>query len=220
MDRQSLKKMKQTIKRYCLWAMAFVVIVNLTACGLVYASLPEMVEEEVVAKTESVTEINEAPKEIVNEVRFARSAPIRIEIPKIKLDTTFVPPLGLNPDQTVSVPDNYTEVGWYAGGVTPGEVGSSVILGHVDSYEGPAVFYRLGRLEAGDEIKITKADGTIAVFVVESLERHNQDEFPTELVYGQVDYPGLRLVTCSGVFNRTEQKYSHNLVVFAKLKNI
>jgi sortase (surface protein transpeptidase) len=139
-------------------------------------------------------------------------------IPKIELDTTFVPPLGLNPDKTVSVPDNYIQVGWYSGGATPGEVGPSVILGHVDSFEGPAVFYKLGKLEAGDEVTITRADGTIAVFEVIDTERYSQDAFPTEKVYGPIDFAGLRLITCTGTFNKAEQKYSHNTVVYAKLK--
>jgi LPXTG-site transpeptidase (sortase) family protein len=147
----------------------------------------------------------------------ARSAPTRLVIPSINLDTTFVTPLGLLPDQTVSVPDSYTQVGWYSGGVTPGEIGSSVILGHVDSKDGPAVFYSLGQVKVGDEIEVTKADGTLAKFTVTKLERHPQSNFPTLAVYGPTDKAVLRLITCSGAFDRTSQLYSHNLIVFAEL---
>ena len=151
--------------------------------------------------------------------RYARSAPSRLIIPKINLDTTFVPPLELNADQSISVPDSYTEVGWYTYGATPGEIGPSVILGHVDSYDGPAVFFKLGQLEAGDEVMVEREDGTTAIFIVESKERIPQDNFPTEKVYGQINHAGLRLVTCTGVYNHGTPKYSHNLIVYARLKD-
>ena len=148
---------------------------------------------------------------------FARSAPSRLEIPAINLDATFVSPLGLLPDQTVSVPDSYTQVGWYSGGATPGEIGPAVILGHVDSVDGPAIFYSLGQLNVGDEIKVTREDGTTAIFTVTKLQRYPQVNFPTLEVYGPTDSPTLRLVTCTGTFNKGVQKYSHNLVVYATL---
>ncbi len=209
MDSHLLSKVTLTVQRHYVRVMAFAVLAVLVASLAVYFFLPKEVVEAPVVNTEQQNQ----PKN-----GFARVAPMRIQIPKIELDTTFVPPLGLNPDKTVTVPDNYTEVGWYKGGATPGEIGPSVILGHVDSYQGPAVFYHLGKLEKGDEISIEREDGSIAVFVVEELERYDQDEFPTELVYGQIEYAGLRLVTCSGTFNKAEQKYSHNLVVYARLK--
>lgn len=149
---------------------------------------------------------------------FERSAPTRLIVPKINLDTTFVPPLGLNPDQTVSVPDSYEEVGWYKHGATPGEIGASVILGHVDSYEGPAVFFSLGQLDKGDEVHVERADGTTATFVVTDMERVSQDNFPTQKVYGKVNHAGLRLVTCTGIYDRGKLRYTHNLIVYAELK--
>jgi len=150
---------------------------------------------------------------------FERSAPVYISIPKIGLNTDFVPPLGLNDDRTVSVPDSYEEVGWYKNGVSPGEIGSSVILGHVDSYEGPAIFYKLGQLDERDEIEIEREDGTVATFVITDIERVSQSNFPTEKVYGDVDYAGLRLVTCTGIYNKGELRYSHNLIVYGELKD-
>lgn len=149
---------------------------------------------------------------------FLRSAPIRLIIPKINVDTTFVSPLGLDADQRVSVPASYEEVGWYKNGPTPGEIGPAVILGHVDSHEGPAVFFSLGQLEAGDEVYVEREDGTKATFVVLSKVRVPQSEFPTEDVYGHVNFSGLRLVTCTGIYDHGELKYSHNLIVYAKLK--
>lgn len=147
-----------------------------------------------------------------------KAYPERLRIPAIELDTTFEGSLGLNADQTVEVPDSFEAVGWYKYGPTPGELGPAVILGHVDSYEGPAVFWSLGQLEKGDEIFVERDDGTTATFTVERLERHPQSGFPTAKVYGDLDYAGLRLITCSGTFDKGVQEYSHNLIVFAKLK--
>jgi sortase (surface protein transpeptidase) len=161
--------------------------------------------------------IPENTEKVQNKSEYARSAPVRLVIPALKIDTTFVSPLGLNSDQTVDVPDSFTSVGWYSGGATPGEIGPAVVLGHVDSKDGPAVFFSLGQLKVGDDIEITRDDGTVAKFVVTKLERHPQSNFPTLDVYGPTDTSTLRLITCSGIFNRGEQRYSHNLVVYADL---
>lgn len=165
--------------------------------------LPALEQEEVVATTS---------------VLYARSAPVTISIPKIDIDTTFEAPLGLNDDMTIEVPETYTQVGWYKNGPTPGEVGPAVVLGHVDSYQGPAVFWPLSKLEAGDEIEIEREDKTKVVFVVDSVKRYSQDDFPTELVYGTTDTPQLRLITCTGIYDKGVQRYSHNIVVYASLK--
>jgi hypothetical protein len=205
---QKLKKVFSSTYRQYARVLAVVVVGIMVGALLALSILPKHVAE---APTLSLAET--ASTNV-----FARSAPSHIRIPKIALDTTFVPPLGLNPDKTVSVPDNYTEVGWYSGGATPGEVGPSVILGHVDSFEGPAVFYNIGKLVEGDTMEIEREDGSVANFEVINVERYSQEAFPTEKVYGPIDFAGLRLITCTGTFNKKEQKYSHNTVVFAKLK--
>ncbi len=147
------------------------------------------------------------------------SLPVRLRIPTINIDAQFTDPLGLAESGEVEVPKRYEEVGWYKYGPTPGELGPAVVLGHVDSVTGPAVFYSLGQLTLGDEIEIERADGSTAVFEVTALERYSQDNFPTQLVYGDIDHAGLRLVTCTGTFDRGVQRYSHNLVVYAAHKS-
>ena len=148
---------------------------------------------------------------------MTEAAPTKLSIPKLKIETTFEKPLGLNADGSSEVPKSYTQVGWYEYGPTPGEYGPAVILGHVDSVSGPAVFFSLGQLEAGDDVYIDRADGSVAHFVVEKLERYEQVAFPTAKVYGNINHAGLRLITCSGTFKKGEQRYTHNLVVYAKL---
>ncbi|MDA8597225.1 class F sortase [Candidatus Pacebacteria bacterium] len=148
---------------------------------------------------------------------LSAAEPAALRIPEIDLYTDFEGPLGLQADQTIEVPDSFTAVGWYRFAPTPGELGPAVVLGHVDSYEGPAVFWSLKDLEPGDSIFVDRVDGTTATFTVTSLEEHHQSGFPTEKVYGDLDHAGLRLITCSGTYDHSDLRYSHNLIVFAEL---
>ncbi len=172
--------------------------------------------------TRTPVEVPEEPAatstSIVGEV-MTESAPVRLRIPSIGLDTTFEGPMGLNGDKSVEVPDSFTEVGWYKYGPTPGELGPAVILGHVDSYRGPAVFWSLGDLEPGQEVFVDREDGTTARFVVTEMKRVSQNDFPAKEVYSDIDHAGLRLITCSGTYNHGIRRYSHNLIVYARLEN-
>jgi hypothetical protein len=196
----SLTKYKQS--RSLLWA-AFAVFVAI--CGWFLWSVPvEAPEQKVLYEVTSLQ----------------GSEPIRMVIPAAGIDASFTNPLGLFDSGEIEVPEGVEEVGYYKYGPTPGEIGPAVVLGHVDSKAGPAVFYSLGELTPGDEILIEREDGTTAVFVVEKLERHEQSGFPTEKVYSDLTYAGLRLITCSGVYNNSSERYSHNLIVFARLKEV
>ncbi len=144
--------------------------------------------------------------------------PGTLVIPRLELTASFTAPLGLQPSGEVAVPDSFTEVGWYQHSPLPGALGPSVVLGHVDSYRGPAVFWRLRELVPGDLVMITRVDGSVATFTVDRLETYAQDSFPTMEVYGNIDYRGLRLITCSGVYDRGTLRYSHNTVVYARLQ--
>ncbi|MEU1239667.1 class F sortase [Micromonospora parva] len=150
---------------------------------------------------------------------LARSAPTSIEIPRIGVDATIMS-LGTNPDGTVQVPplDKADQAGWYEPGASPGETGNAVIVGHVDSAVlGPAVFFDLGALTPGDTITVRRADGVPASFTVDSVTSYPKTGFPTELVYGPSDRPGLRVVTCGGQFDQAAKSYPDNIVVFATL---
>lgn len=149
-----------------------------------------------------------------------RSEPIALDIPAIGVHTEVFP-IGLNPDGTIAVPapgPRYDSAAWYRYSPTPGQVGPSVIEGHLDSAsDGPSVFYRLGELEPGDEISIGRADGLTAVFRVTGRRSYPKAEFPTSSVYGDLDYPGLRLITCGGGLDSTTRHYLDNTVVYAAL---
>ncbi|TMR04157.1 class F sortase [Actinomadura soli] len=145
-----------------------------------------------------------------------RSAPVQVAVPSIGVRAPLAR-LGLAGDGSVQVPpaDRLNEAGWYDRGPTPGERGAAVILGHVDSAKGAAVFYELGRLRPGHRIEVTREDGKTAVFTVESVERVSKERFPTNRVYGPLDHAGLRLVTCGGSFDQSKRSYHDNIIVYA-----
>jgi hypothetical protein len=147
-----------------------------------------------------------------------RSAPVQLDIPRIGLHTAVIR-LGLNADGTVMVPpaDPEAPAGWYRHLASPGEPGPAILLGHVDSYQGPAVFHRLAELVAGDRITIDRTDGRTVEFTVQSVKTYPKHSFPTASVYGWTVGPVLRLITCGGSFDRVHRTYVSNVVVFAAL---
>jgi LPXTG-site transpeptidase (sortase) family protein len=146
--------------------------------------------------------------------------PARVSIPAIGVDSELIT-LGLAPDGTLAVPQpgpDYDKAAWFDGSPRPGDVGPAVIEGHVDSAaNGPSVFYELGALAAGDRIDVTRADGTVATFVVDQVRVVPKDDFPTLEVYGNTAGPELRLITCGGPFDSAAGSYEDNVVVFASL---
>ncbi len=148
-----------------------------------------------------------------------QSLPVSVAIPAIGVRSRLLR-VGLNPDGTIQVPSLVTsadEAAWYKYSATPGQPGTAVIEGHVDSYHGPAVFYRLGALRPGNRIEVTLADGVTAVFRVTGVREYAKDEFPAKIVYGQAGYPALRLITCGGDFDPATGHYLSSVVVFASL---
>jgi len=146
----------------------------------------------------------------------ARSQPLTLSIPAIELKVPLSE-LGLNHNHTVQVPTSFAEPGWYRLGPSPGQLGSAVILGHVDSYTGPAVFFRLRMLRPGDHVNVTLADGVITHFVVRQVAMYPKTQFPTVTVYGSHGYSALQLVTCGGVFDTQTRHYLSNIVVYTSL---
>ena len=151
---------------------------------------------------------------------LSTSVPVAINIPAIKV-RSFLVRLGRTPDGALAVPPpgpDYNSAGWYEDSPTPGALGPSVIAGHVDSAtDGPSVFHRLGELHPGDVVRVTRTDGTIAIFTVDSVLRFVKASFPTQLVYGNTDHAALRLITCGGPFDARPGHYMDNIVVFASL---
>jgi hypothetical protein len=166
----------------------------------------------------SVSTVAPEPLLMVTAPPMPASAPVRIEISTLGVDAPVMP-LGLNSDGTVQVPplNNHNLAGWYTGSVTPGQDGTSVILGHVDSYQGVSVFYSIKNLKPGDQVSILRTDGSTAVFTVDSVEMVAKVAFPSSAVYGNTSYPSLRLITCGGPFDAATGEYQDNIVVYAHL---
>lgn len=143
------------------------------------------------------------------------SVPTSVSIPSIGVNANVVS-VGQNSDGSIAVPGPY-DVGWYNLGPSPGEIGPAVLVGHVDYVTiGPAVFWNLRNMQPGDIIQIARQDGKTVNFKVEKVQSYGQEAFPTQDVYGNINYPGLRLITCTGDFNYVTHHYSDNLVVYAR----
>ena len=94
-----------------------------------------------------------------------------------------------------------------------------MIVGHVDSRRGPAVFFRLGRLRRGDRIVVGGAGGAARSFLVERVERRPKHALPVERIWNHSRRPVLRLITCGGSFDRATGHYRDNVIVYANLES-
>ncbi|MCX3061255.1 class F sortase [Streptomyces beihaiensis] len=141
----------------------------------------------------------------------------RIRIPAIRVDAPLME-VGLDSDGWVEAPppEDPNLAGWFTGGVSPGEKGTSVIVGHVDNMRGPAVFYGLGSLKKGNHIEVRRQDGRTAVFKIYGIDVFEKKNFPGERVYRSTGAPELRVITCGGGFSK-RNGYDGNVVVFARL---
>ena len=139
----------------------------------------------------------------------------RLIIPAIGVRAPLIK-LGLNSDETLQVPSKPDVTGWWAGGARPGGEGAAVIVGHIDSLGGPAVFHDLGNLRNGDRVTIVNKRGTRSTYVVTGQTRVPKNAFPTDEVYADTKKRLLRLITCTGEFNEARGHYQDNLIVFGR----
>jgi LPXTG-site transpeptidase (sortase) family protein len=147
-----------------------------------------------------------------------QSEPVTVSIPRIGVHSKLVK-LGLDAGE-MEVPADAATAGWFTEAPTPGALGPAVIAGHVTWNRTRGVFYRLGKMRPGDQVTVDRKDGKTAVFTVSRVARFSKSRFPTEAVYGQIRYAGLRLITCGGSYDAATHEYEDNIVVFAKLKAV
>jgi Sortase domain len=148
-----------------------------------------------------------------------RSMPVSVKIPAIGVNSSLLH-LGINRDGTIQVPSlfgRHDEAAWFKYSVTPGQFGASVIEGHVDTRQGPAVFFRLGALRPGNRVEVTLADGVTAVFRVTGVRQYQKAHFPSKIIYGASGHAALHLITCGGAFDYATGHYLSSTVVFATL---
>ncbi|MEU9996965.1 class F sortase [Streptomyces sp. NPDC050848] len=148
------------------------------------------------------------------------SRPARVRMPAVRIDAP-VTAVGLDAEGWVDTPPAYETnlAGWFTGAVTPGEKGTAVVVGHVDTPDGRAVFYDLGALAKGHRVEIVRQDGRTAVFSVYGIEVVPKEGFPAERIYRATPYPELRVLTCGGGFSR-QRGYDGNVVVSARLVEV
>jgi Sortase domain len=145
------------------------------------------------------------------------SDPVGLDIPAIGVQSHSLVELGLAKDGSMETPTDFGQPGWYKFGPRPGQLGPAVIAGHVDSKKGPAIFYRLGALKRGEQVKVSRKDGSVATFTIDKVARYAKAQFPTSLVYGTTTRAEIRLVTCGGAFDQSTGHYVDNIVVFGHL---
>lgn len=158
-------------------------------------------------------EVPQPPTQALAELPSS-TPPVAVDIPSIEVSAA-VDPLTLQPNGELAVPTDFDRVGWWSGGSQPGAPGPTVLVGHLDSKSGPAVFYRLENLETGDRVEVRRTDNETVAYEVQRLASYSKEDFPTMEVYGPTEGSTLRLVTCFGSFDRTTGHYRDNLVVFA-----
>jgi sortase (surface protein transpeptidase) len=146
--------------------------------------------------------------------------PQRIDIPDLGVQAPVVA-RGLNGKGAVDPPpfDQAGVVGWYAAGAKPGAAGAALMVGHLDTETRPAVFYKLGVLQPGERIRVTRDDGTVADFTVDEVQVLDRDRFDARQAYAQRESgrAELRLITCGGTFDRARGTYTANVIVSAYL---
>lgn len=152
---------------------------------------------------------------------LAPATPTRVRIPAIHVNAPLTG-LALESGRHLAAPpaNDRNLAGWYRDGTSPGVVGTAVIAGHVDTRQGPAVFYSLGALKKGDTVSVDRTDGQSAVFTVDGVEAYDARAFPDEKVYGASARAELRLITCGAGFDKRHNRYLGNVVVYAHLTGV
>ncbi|WP_084243826.1 class F sortase [Planomicrobium okeanokoites] len=192
--------------------------------------LPEMTEEapaELLASGEDIDKIAEFPikpaqREKLQELQKQRQqsiqgmVPARVAIPSIGVDAA-IEATGILENGEMGVPEDINQVGWFEPGFKVGAKGHAVLAGHVDSYTGPAIFYHLKKVEAGEKVIVTDKDGREMVYEIQEKTSYVTDEAPIEEIFGPSDSRMINLITCTGTFNRDTGSHEERLVVTAKL---
>ena len=205
---RSINNRRSRLARLCVraGAAALAVIAVATACS----------SDPAPPSAPSQPAISSTAAPVARVAPLPRSIPLRVQIPAIGVDSPLME-LGLQADGTLQVPPAAFPAGWYTGAPTPGELGPAILAGHVNWAGHLGVFSHLHELKPGDEVTVARQDGGAAVFRVVQVMEYPKTAFPTHAVYGDLDHPGLRLITCGGTLDRQAHSYDDNIVAFADL---
>ncbi len=186
---------------------------------------PLPLKTTIVPKTQN--KIKQTASAINNFIPLAHAAgsapatPTKITISSVGINAPVIP-TGLESNGELHVPSNTTQAGWYKYGTFPGQTGSAVITAHLNYGKNftPGVFANLHNAKVGDSIKITDAAGSVYAYTINKMDYVSQNAFPTNEVYGKIDYPGLRLISCAGVYDKSTHRYTQDLIVYATLTDV
>jgi len=158
------------------------------------------------------------PTSVLKPKVMPRSLPTHIRVPSVGIDADLVS-TGLDQKGSIAMPNSVDIGALYNGSPTPGQLGPAIIAGHVDNYyQGDGAFFPLRNTQVGDLIYVDRADNTTAAFKVVDIKQVPQANFPSQEVFGNINYAGLRVITCGGAFNHQTYEYEDNIVVFAILQ--
>jgi sortase (surface protein transpeptidase) len=156
---------------------------------------------------------------VTQQIKAVPAIPKALKIPAIGV-TTVVESVGMDSAGRMDVPKNSDNTAWFDLGYRPGQVGNSVIDGHFDKVDGsPAAFWNIGKLQRGDKLIVTDANGKELTFAVTRLVKYPYDNFPIKEVFGDASVPMLNLITCHGQWNKNTKNYSERMVVYSQLIN-
>ena len=143
--------------------------------------------------------------------------PASISVPAIDVDAAPVVPVGLEDDGSMEIPEDVSTIGWYDLGVMPGEEGTAVLSGHVDSRtQGPGAFFDLRHLDVDDTVTIDHDDGTSSEWRVTARTAYPKDELPIRDIFTRFSDTRLVLITCGGDFDSDTRHYTENIVVYTE----
>jgi sortase (surface protein transpeptidase) len=209
--------LKPLPRRPRMAAAAVLIAAGIGSAGYFAAHLQKSVSFDI-TPSQSVKALSQPAAAVTK--AMPRSLPIRLEIPSIGVDTALSQ-VGLQASGAIQMPWDIETASWYEYSPTPGQIGPAVIVGHLDgaNYANmTGVFWRLHELNPGDLIKVDRADGSVAVFKVIGAKQVPQNNFPTQDVYGNINYAGIRLITCGGTFDPSADHYTDNTVVYGALE--
>jgi sortase A len=194
-----------------------ILIICFSFLGAWYAieSLDVQKQEQKIAFAEK--QRDDVLKRLQEEAARKPGIPTHVSIPKIGIES-FVEQVGLDEAGKMDVPKKDEDVGWFSLGYKPGDNGSAVLAGHLDTVKGtPAVFWDLAKLNLGDEIIVTDDKNHTFYYVVTNKTTYVYDQVPLDKIFAQTGEPILNLITCGGSFNRAARNYTHRTIIESKM---
>ncbi|WP_058305943.1 class F sortase [Gracilibacillus massiliensis] len=207
-----------------IWLVAVLLIIGGSATFYTSLNKTQAMEQQVNISAHTVSSIEIEHKQITDKTDSTEKKeqvivdqPVAIRIPSLAIDAPIIH-TGLNDQGEMVVPDNGEEVAWFELGRMPGANGNSVLAGHVDDYQGPAVFFQLENIEIGAEVIIEGDNEETLTFVVERIEAYPYDDAPIREIFGPTDEKRLNLLTCTGLYNQSMETHEERLAVYTVLK--